>query len=177
MTAQTMMTLHQAAAALGLAPSAQDGAFVRVTTDSRTIEPGDLFVALAGERFDGHDFAPAALEQGAAGVLVSRDLGLDRQIVAAGINLDSKVALGQLGHAVNDAALARRGGHALVAVGLALGGEGIEALAEGVETASQLDFLRSHGSDEIQGYYFSPPLVNAELEKLLVQRKCLPPSQ
>lgn len=53
----------------------------------------------------------------------------------------------------------------------------LRVIAEGVETASQLDFLRSHGCDEIQGYYFSPPLVNAELEKLLVQRKCLPPSQ
>ena len=89
---QTMMTLHQAAAALQAPLPAQDALFARVTTDSRAILPGDLFVALAGERFDGHEFAAAALEQGAAGVLLSRDLGLARQIVTP----DSKAALGQL---------------------------------------------------------------------------------
>ena len=45
--------------------------FTRVTTDSRKLMPGDLFVALAGERFDGHDFVPAALSQGAAAAMVS----------------------------------------------------------------------------------------------------------
>ncbi len=35
--------------------------FTRVTTDTRTLAPGDLFVALEGERFDGHDFVAAAL--------------------------------------------------------------------------------------------------------------------
>ena len=47
--------------------------FLRVTTDSRALRPGDLFVALRGERFDGHDFVPAALAQGAAAVLVADD--------------------------------------------------------------------------------------------------------
>ena len=47
--------------------------FLRVTTDSRTLRAGDLFVALRGERFDGHDFVPAALAQGAAAALVARD--------------------------------------------------------------------------------------------------------
>jgi UDP-N-acetylmuramoyl-tripeptide--D-alanyl-D-alanine ligase len=45
--------------------------FTRVTTDSRKLMPGDLFVALAGERFDGHDFVPAALSQGAAAAMVA----------------------------------------------------------------------------------------------------------
>ena len=89
---QAMMTLFEAAAALGIAPPAQDAPFLRVTSDSRAIVAGDLFVALSGERFDGHDFARAALEQGAAGVLVARDLGLDRQLLTSG----SKAALGQL---------------------------------------------------------------------------------
>lgn len=87
-----MMLLSEAARALQLAPPVRDGAFARVNTDSRALAPGDLFVALAGERFDGHDFAPQALQQGAAGVLVHRDLGLDAQIVAS----DSKLALGAL---------------------------------------------------------------------------------
>ena len=34
--------------------------FTRVLTDTRSIEPGALFVALAGERFDGHDYLDAA---------------------------------------------------------------------------------------------------------------------
>jgi UDP-N-acetylmuramoyl-tripeptide--D-alanyl-D-alanine ligase len=46
--------------------------FGRVTTDTRDLESGALFVALRGERFDGHDFVPQAAAAGAAGVLVSR---------------------------------------------------------------------------------------------------------
>ena len=88
----TMMTLGAAAAALGVAAPAQDAPFLRVTTDSRAVEAGDLFVALGGEKFDGHDFAAGALMQGASGVLVSRDLGLPQQIIAA----DTKLALGAL---------------------------------------------------------------------------------
>jgi UDP-N-acetylmuramoyl-tripeptide--D-alanyl-D-alanine ligase len=47
-------------------------AFRAVTTDSRNIAPGALFVALKGDRFDGHDFAKAAHVAGAGGVVVSR---------------------------------------------------------------------------------------------------------
>jgi len=45
--------------------------FAGISTDSRTVQPGDLFVALKGERFDGHDFVSQAVNQGAAGVLVA----------------------------------------------------------------------------------------------------------
>ena len=47
--------------------------FTRVATDTRTLAPGDLFVALKGERFDGHDFVGAAQERGAAAALVALD--------------------------------------------------------------------------------------------------------
>jgi UDP-N-acetylmuramoyl-tripeptide--D-alanyl-D-alanine ligase len=40
-----------------------------ISIDSRTLRPGDLFLALRGERFDGHDFFPAALAQGAAALV------------------------------------------------------------------------------------------------------------
>ncbi len=43
-----------------------------VSTDSRTLHAGELFVAIAGENFDGHEYARAAVERGAAAVLVSR---------------------------------------------------------------------------------------------------------
>ena len=51
----------------------QEGADVtRVSTDSRDIRPGDLFVPLVGERFDGHAYMDMALEKGAAGCLCAR---------------------------------------------------------------------------------------------------------
>jgi len=53
-----------------------DCEFAAVSIDSRTLAPGDLFVALRGERFDGHDYAAAAVERGAVAVVVERDLGL-----------------------------------------------------------------------------------------------------
>ena len=49
-----------------------DAPFAAVTTDSRTLEPGSLFVALRGERFDGHQFVPDVQARGAAGALVER---------------------------------------------------------------------------------------------------------
>jgi UDP-N-acetylmuramoyl-tripeptide--D-alanyl-D-alanine ligase len=48
-------------------------AFTGVSTDSRSIRPGDLFVALRGETFDGHAFVAKAVEAGAAGVVVETD--------------------------------------------------------------------------------------------------------
>lgn len=47
--------------------------FSQVDTDTRTIAEGSLFVALKGERFDGHDFAAHASEKGAAGIIVQED--------------------------------------------------------------------------------------------------------
>src|SRR5438045_1235938 len=44
----------------------------RWSIDSRTVGAGDLFVAIHGERFDGHEFAAAALAAGALGVVVAR---------------------------------------------------------------------------------------------------------
>ena len=71
-------------------------AFARVWTDTRTIEPGDLFVALAGERFDAHDFLAEAVAKGASGLVVSnaesaRALGVPTYVVP-----DTLVALGAL---------------------------------------------------------------------------------
>src|SRR5262245_13041691 len=46
---------------------------LRIERNSRSVQPGDLFIAIRGERFDGHDFIPEAAANGAAVALVSRD--------------------------------------------------------------------------------------------------------
>lgn len=58
--------------ALGLGTPPMSGPWSAVSTDTRTIEPGALFVALAGERFDGHDYLAAARDQGATAAVVRR---------------------------------------------------------------------------------------------------------
>jgi UDP-N-acetylmuramoyl-tripeptide--D-alanyl-D-alanine ligase len=58
--------------ALGLPAEGTDASFTRVLTDTRAIEPGALFVALTGDRFDGHDYLDTAASAGAAGAVVRR---------------------------------------------------------------------------------------------------------
>jgi UDP-N-acetylmuramoyl-tripeptide--D-alanyl-D-alanine ligase len=70
--------------------------FGRVWTDTRTIEPGDLFVALVGERFDAHDFLADAVEKGAAGLVVSRVDAVRGLGVPIFEVSDTLVALGRL---------------------------------------------------------------------------------
>src|SRR5262249_1805066 len=66
------LKLSQIAQLAGASLSSGDGSVVinKVSTDSRTIKPGELFVALRGENFEGHDFIEAAAKAGAAGALV-----------------------------------------------------------------------------------------------------------
>ena len=66
------LTLSQIAQFAGASLSSGDGAVMidKVGTDSRTIKPGELFVALRGENFDGHDFVEAVATSGATGALV-----------------------------------------------------------------------------------------------------------
>ena len=52
-----------------------------MTWDSRTVNPGDLYVALPGERVDGHDFAAAAVQAGAAAVLAAREVEVGAPVV------------------------------------------------------------------------------------------------
>jgi len=56
----------------GVSPSG-DGLATGYSIDSRTIAPGELFFAVKGERFDGHDFVEAALARGASAAVVSKD--------------------------------------------------------------------------------------------------------
>ena len=70
----SLMTLAQAHALLPASQLVGNGstALERVHTDTRTVKPGDLFVALRGERFDGHEFIAQARAAGAVAVLVDR---------------------------------------------------------------------------------------------------------
>ncbi|MBI3140583.1 MAG: UDP-N-acetylmuramoyl-tripeptide--D-alanyl-D-alanine ligase [Rhodocyclales bacterium] len=68
-----------------------------VSTDTRTVASGELFVALKGERFDGHDFVQAAVERGAAAAMVARDWAEKHEPVAPVVVVaDTRLALGQL---------------------------------------------------------------------------------
>ncbi len=66
------LTLAQIAAFAGgtIATGNRDVTISRVSTDSRTLQNGDLFVPLRGENFDGHKFIQQAAERGAAGAMV-----------------------------------------------------------------------------------------------------------
>ncbi len=69
-------------------------AFTGVSTNSKTVEPGNLFVALRGERFDAHDFLADVVARGAAAVVVERvPGGLTVPAIVVG---DTRHALGQI---------------------------------------------------------------------------------
>ncbi len=77
-----------------------------VSIDTRTLKPGDLFIALPGDQADGHQFAAEAIRQGAAAVIVSQPVAGDphKQIVVA----DTAQALNQLGAYARDRSAAQR---------------------------------------------------------------------
>jgi UDP-N-acetylmuramoyl-tripeptide--D-alanyl-D-alanine ligase len=84
--------------ALGLAEAPRAAGFAEISTDTRTLAPGALFVALSGERFDGHAHLAAAHERGAAAAVVRRGT-----LPVAGLELleveDPLRAYGALAHA------------------------------------------------------------------------------
>ncbi|MSU34935.1 MAG: UDP-N-acetylmuramoyl-tripeptide--D-alanyl-D-alanine ligase [Pedosphaera sp.] len=71
----------------------------RVQMDSRRVDRGDLFVALRGERFDGHNYLAEVIRRGAAAVLINR--GMNQGVPAGSIGViavdDTRRALGRLG--------------------------------------------------------------------------------
>jgi len=92
------MSLDSVAAAIGAVchPSTSQKVIRRVTTDSRDVQPGDLFFALRGPRFDGHQFATQAFAKGAIACVCGRRL--DAVIESGPILLveDTLTALGRL---------------------------------------------------------------------------------
>ena len=89
------MSLADAVAAIGARMSGGDARFEGVSTDTRSVRPGELFFALRGERFDGHAFLERAQAAGAvAGVVDSRYNG--RFPFPVAIVDDTRRALGDL---------------------------------------------------------------------------------
>jgi UDP-N-acetylmuramoyl-tripeptide--D-alanyl-D-alanine ligase len=75
---------------------AADARVSGVSTDSRTVQPGDLFVALAGDRYDGHNFLAAVAQKGAAAVLVNAGAAVGDLPCAVISVSNTRTALGDL---------------------------------------------------------------------------------
>jgi UDP-N-acetylmuramoyl-tripeptide--D-alanyl-D-alanine ligase len=87
------MSLSDAAGAINARHLGVGAVFSGVSTDSRSVQRDELFVALKGERFDGHDYLDEAASRGAVGVMVSRpvDIALGQLVVD-----DTRLGLGRL---------------------------------------------------------------------------------
>ncbi len=90
----TELSFSHAAAAIGARHIGPEAWIRSVSTDTRTLRAGDLFVALKGPNFDGHDHLEAARGAGAAGALVERESRCPMPLLAVP---DSRLALGRLG--------------------------------------------------------------------------------
>ena len=105
MTAEALWTAAEAAKATG-GRNSRDWAASGVSIDSRSLESGDLFVALEGPNFDGHDYVNAALEAGAAAAMVHRDLpdvGEPAPLLRVKDTLEGLTALGRAARARSSA--------------------------------------------------------------------------
>jgi UDP-N-acetylmuramoyl-tripeptide--D-alanyl-D-alanine ligase len=90
------MGIHEIATAVNGQLKGQDVMVHGVSTDSRSIEKQNLFVALTGPNFDGHNFVTNTIEKGAAAVIVDRQMDIHCPQV---IVKDTRIALGKLANA------------------------------------------------------------------------------
>ena len=93
-----MMTVQEAARALHAEWCGEDALFTGVSTDSRTVAPGDLFVALVGKNFDGREFVASAKAKGAVAAMVHQESGVRSQESDISVIRveDTRLGLGQL---------------------------------------------------------------------------------
>ncbi|MER3412721.1 MAG: hypothetical protein C4341_00470 [Armatimonadota bacterium] len=87
------------ASILGVAVPRSANEIRGLAVDSRAVKPGDLFCAVRGANVDGHDYAEAAMKAGAAGCLVTRDVGVQPAYVVP----DVETAMASIASAVRDA--------------------------------------------------------------------------
>ena len=92
-----MMYLQDAALATGGTAVGGQVLFLSVSTDSRAIQPGQLFVALRGDNFDGHDYVAAVAAQGAAAAMVDKAWAAANPVPLPLLVVDdTRLGLGQL---------------------------------------------------------------------------------
>jgi UDP-N-acetylmuramoyl-tripeptide--D-alanyl-D-alanine ligase len=91
-----MMALAEAARAISARVRGADATFAGVSTDSRTLAEGDLFVAVRGEHFDGHAFLGAAKDHGAAAAMVDQRFAGEAPLPLLVVE-DTRKGLGRLG--------------------------------------------------------------------------------
>ena len=115
-----------------------------VSIDSRTLEPGDLFCCISGERFDGHNFLPEVIEKGAHGVIVSATDKLPALDAGQGPFI---VRVADTLRGLQDLAHHYRKQHALKVVGIT-GTNGKSTTKELVAsvTATSFEVLKSRGN-------------------------------
>lgn len=90
------MRLSECAALLSGELAGGDGVFGSVSIDTRTLQPGDLYIAIKGERFDGNDFVEQAAEAGAVAAVVRRGVSASIPTIEVA---DTHLALAELGGA------------------------------------------------------------------------------
>ncbi len=91
-----MLDIDTAAREIGAGRRGPGASFDGVTTDSRQVSHGDLFVALKGDRFDGHEFVDQALDLGAVAAMVSEPERVKDAHAPLIIVDDTRIGLGQL---------------------------------------------------------------------------------
>jgi UDP-N-acetylmuramoyl-tripeptide--D-alanyl-D-alanine ligase len=87
------MSLSKAARAIESNYHGEDITFSGCSTDSRTLEKGNLFIALSGEQFDGHDYVSLAEDKGASSLLLERDVTHCKPVLRVS---DTRKAMGLL---------------------------------------------------------------------------------
>jgi UDP-N-acetylmuramoyl-tripeptide--D-alanyl-D-alanine ligase len=149
--AEPLWTSAEIAAATGGKPAGGGFTATGVSIDSRAIDAGDLFVALAGVR-DGHEFAAQALATGAAGLLASKPVDGPAVMVA-----DTLQALEKLGAAARDRAPQARRGAVTGSVGKT---SVTQAIAAGLKLAG-----RWHSSVKSYNNHIGVPLTLARMPR------------
>jgi len=149
--AEPLWTSDEILAATGGRLPGANFAATGVSIDTRTLEPGDLFVALAGER-DGHEFAALALDRGAGGLLVSQPVSGPAVVVG-----DTLRALEQLGEAARIRAPQTRRGAVTGSVGKT---SVTQAIRTGLERAG-----RAHASVKSYNNHIGVPLTLARMPR------------
>lgn len=144
-------TVANAANALGVAAPARADSVVRlagVSIDSRTVRRGELFVAIRGPRFDGHDFVAGALERGAASAVVEAqcEAGYTEEIRGKLMAVENTLAaLQQLARAYCDSWRQARPGRRVAAVTGSAGKTTTKEILAAL-LAARLRILKSEGN-------------------------------